>query len=223
MTLKTTKEQREALLIKLDDPDFNVYNTITVYNSVLRDLCHDADEARKMETEMMRLDAGWTEAIEVCNAFYSQVRIVCLLEKENAELRGRIKHYERAEPEAGKALRQENADLRAQLEEEAKEHEAKLKEQQAASNNLNERLGNCKQSAKEGWRYAYELEQERKKLNEENADLRAKLNGAQKDAERYRIIRYMGPMPFWMDYGGSVHDADGCDRAADKALKEQEK
>ena len=156
MTLKTTKEQRDALLIKLDDPDFAVYNTVTLYNSVVRDFCHDAGRAEE-------------------------------------------------------------------LEEEAKEHEAKLKEQQAASNNLNERLGNCKQSAKEGWRYAYELEQERKKLNEENADLRAKLNGAQKDAERYRIIRYMGPMPFWMDYGGSVHDADGCDGAADRALKEQEK
>ena len=68
-----------------------------------------------------------------------------------------------------------DADRARELEEEAKEHEAKLKEQQAASNNLNERPGNCKQSAKEGWRYAYELEQERKKLNEENANLRAKL------------------------------------------------
>ena len=55
MTLKTTKEQRDALLIKLDDPDFAVYNTVTLYNSVVRDFCHDADEARRMETEMLRL------------------------------------------------------------------------------------------------------------------------------------------------------------------------
>ena len=37
------------------------------------------------------------------------------LEKEVIELRGWIKHYERAEPESWKALRHEIADLRAQL------------------------------------------------------------------------------------------------------------
>ena len=176
MTLKTTKEQRDALLIKLDDPDFNVYNTITVYNSVVRDLCHDADRAGELEKEVARLDDGWTEAIEVSNAFYAQT---CKLQEENAG-------------------------LRAQLEEEAKEHEAKLKEQQAASNNLNERLGNCKQSAKEGWRYAYELEQERKKLNEENADLRAKL-------DRYTRIAESGK-----SYGD---DLDNIERIAELELE----
>ena len=55
MTLKTTKEQRDALLIKLDDPDFAVYNTVTLYNSVVRDLCHDADMARKLEKENTEL------------------------------------------------------------------------------------------------------------------------------------------------------------------------
>ena len=125
MTLKTTKEQRDALLIFIADPDVTVYNTVTLYNSVVRGLCHDAGQAEELEKEAARLYDGW----------YAQTR----------------------------------------------------------------------------------------KLQEEIADLRAKLNGAQKDAERYRIIRYMGPMPFWMDYGGSVHDADGCDGAADRALKEQEK
>ena len=42
----------------------------------------------------------------------------------------------------------------------------KCKEQQDAIDNLNERLANCQQSAKEGWRYADELEQELKKLKE---------------------------------------------------------
>ena len=61
------------------------------------------------------------------------------------------------------------------------------------------------------------------KAEDEVEDLRAKLDEAQKDAERYRIIRHLWPMPFWVEYGGSVHDADGCDRAVDRALKEQEK
>ena len=87
MTLKTTKEQRDALLIKLDDPDFNVYNTITVYNSVVRDLCHDADRAGELEKEVARLDDGWTEAIEVSNAFYAQT---CKLQKEIADLRAKL-------------------------------------------------------------------------------------------------------------------------------------
>lgn len=47
-------------------------------------LCHDADRAMELETEVARL-------------------------------RGLIKHYERGEPAAWKALRQENADLRAKL------------------------------------------------------------------------------------------------------------
>ena len=81
MTLKTTKEQRDALLTYYVDP-----NGI-VYNSIVRDLCHDADEARRMETEMLRLDAGWTEAMEDCHEFYSQV---CLLKKENADLRAQL-------------------------------------------------------------------------------------------------------------------------------------
>ena len=87
MTLKTTKEQRDALLIKIDDPDFNVYNTITVYNSVVRDLCHDADRAGELEKEVARLDDGWTEAIEVSNAFYAQT---CKLQKEIADLRAKL-------------------------------------------------------------------------------------------------------------------------------------
>ena len=64
MTLKTTKEQRDALLIKLDDPDFNVYNTITVYNSVVRDLCHDADRARELGEENADLRAKLDGAYE---------------------------------------------------------------------------------------------------------------------------------------------------------------
>ena len=48
MTLKTTKEQRDALLIFIDAQD------VTVYNSVVRDLCHDADMARELEEENMQ-------------------------------------------------------------------------------------------------------------------------------------------------------------------------
>ena len=100
MTLKTTKEQRDALLIKIDDPDF------TVYNSVVRDLCHDADMAEELEKELIAQDQN---VVDLMNQ-------VAEMSKDNAELRGRIKHYERAEPEAWKVLREENTDLRAKLE-----------------------------------------------------------------------------------------------------------
>ena len=66
MTLKTTKEQRDALLTYYVDPD------VTVYNSVLRDLCHDADEARRMETEMIRL-SGLLKTRDVDMAAYRKM------------------------------------------------------------------------------------------------------------------------------------------------------
>ena len=102
---------------------------------------------------------------------------------------------------------------------------AKLKEQQAASNNLNERLGNCKQSAKEGWRYAYELEQERKKLDEENADLRAKLDVIVKHASFLLETMQAGERPdahYWVEGRWNSEPAYHL-RGALRALKEQEK
>ena len=73
MTLKTTKEQRDELLIDIDDPD------VTVYNSVVRDLCHDADEAREFVKELETGRKAWK-----------------VLQQQNAELRanldGVVKH-----------------------------------------------------------------------------------------------------------------------------------
>ena len=129
MTLKTTKEQRDALLIDIDDPDF------AVYNSVARDLCHDAGRAEELEMlyEQRGLylqDAEATiadlrakldrfERIAEHGKGYGDdldnIERLGELEKEIADLKGWIKHYERGEPEAWKALRQEVADLRAKL------------------------------------------------------------------------------------------------------------
>ena len=80
MTLKTTKEQREALLIKLDDPDFAVYNTVTVYNSVARDLCHDAGRAGELEKELIAQDQN---VVDLMNQ-------VAEMSKENADLRAKL-------------------------------------------------------------------------------------------------------------------------------------
>ena len=182
MTLKTTKEQRNEIRA-------SVLRFMGITVDELDALCRDAGRAEELEKEVARLDAGWTEAIEVSNAFYAQTcklqkeiadlrtevlyarnalnsalvddsgalatRITELaqrgsaeiadlhakldrfehiaehgksygddldnierlgeLEKEIADLKGWIKHYERGEPESWKSLRQENADLRAKL------------------------------------------------------------------------------------------------------------
>ena len=80
MTLKTTKEQRDALLIFIADPDFAVYNTVTLYNSVVRDFCHDAGRAEELEEAMEGLQAE----------FILQNSLVTEQAKENADLRAKL-------------------------------------------------------------------------------------------------------------------------------------
>ena len=108
MTLKTTKEQRDALLIKLDDPDFAVYNTVTVYNSVVRDLCHDADMARKLEKENT----------ELRNIAVNRGAIIGKLGEENTKLKHDgdefVDRWMRSIEKINE-LDEENADLRAKL------------------------------------------------------------------------------------------------------------
>ncbi len=82
MTLKTTKEQRDALLTAI-----NNNADVFVYHNVVRDLCHDADMARELEWEVQRLDAGGKKAIDVSNSYLAQV---CEKEKEIADLRAKL-------------------------------------------------------------------------------------------------------------------------------------
>ena len=81
MTLKTTKEQRDALLIKIDDPDF------TVYNSVVRDLCHDADRARELEKQ---LDTAWENNKIIDKSRIEEMAKRDTLTAELAELRVKL-------------------------------------------------------------------------------------------------------------------------------------
>ena len=80
MTLKTTQEQTAELLVK-------ALRFVALTRSEVANLCHDANKARELEKQVARLDAGWTEAIEVSNAFYAQT---CKLQKEIADLRAKL-------------------------------------------------------------------------------------------------------------------------------------
>ena len=156
-TLKTTKEQHdnwrhysaEKLRLMLGKEDID-------------NLCHDADRARELGEENADLHANldrYTRIAESGKSYGDDLDNIERIGELELEATQDALDIERAL--SGQRLLYNRplairvADLRA-----------KLKEQQAASNNLNERLGNCKQSAKEGWRYAYELEQELKKLKE---------------------------------------------------------
>ena len=99
MTLKTTKEQRDLLLSAPFAPGL-------LSHAWLMDLCHDANLAGELEKELIAQDQN---VIDLMNQ-------VAEMSKDNTCLKGRIKHYERAEPEAWKVLREENTDLRAKLE-----------------------------------------------------------------------------------------------------------
>ena len=102
MTLKTTKEQRDALSIFIDDPD------VTVYNSVVRDLCHDADMARKLEKENT----------ELRNIAVNRGAIIGKLGEENTKLKHDgdefVDRWMRSIEKINE-LDEENADLRAKL------------------------------------------------------------------------------------------------------------
>jgi hypothetical protein len=91
--LKTTKEQCDALLIDIDDPD------VTVYPSVVRDLCHDADRAREWEAGVEGLKerllvAGGTANTQcwMCNLMEREAcqSIRERLEQDNADFRAKL-------------------------------------------------------------------------------------------------------------------------------------
>ena len=100
MTLKTTKGlcaelQKRMSAANLDDQT----DTLRLTRLEIKALCHDAGRAEELEKEIARLDAGWTEAIEVSNAFYAQT---CKLQKENNDLHARLDRYTRI-AESGKS------------------------------------------------------------------------------------------------------------------------
>ena len=211
MTLKTTKEQRDALLIKLDDPDFNVYNTITVYNSVVRDLCHDADRARELEKENTELRNIAVNIIgklgeentklkhdgdEFVDRWMRSIEKINELDEENADLRAKLDRYTRI-AESGKSYGDDldNIERIAELEFEATQDALDI------------------ERALSGQRLLYN-----RPLAVRAADLRTKLNAAYERAAQ--VCEEQICPCCWRE---DAHLATRQAAAAIRALKEQEK
>ena len=77
MTLKTTKEQREEIA-RVAAKGF------WTGQKIILDLCHDADEAERLETEVIRLSG----------LLVNRDADTVYLRKEIADLRAKLRYYE---------------------------------------------------------------------------------------------------------------------------------
>ena len=96
MTLKTTKEQRTALLIFIADPD------VIIYDNVVRDLCHDAGRAEELEEEIkIRDKCAFLGPMRDCPT-HGETEFLKHLRQENADLHAKLDRYTRI-AESGKS------------------------------------------------------------------------------------------------------------------------